>query len=161
MKLYISILIAILLPGVLLAEAGRYVKQHKLSDGQVAVVAEGDMEPRSIGSYSVRIYRGGNTRFPTDDFLGGLIRKRNGSIERVEMCDIDGDKVPELIIVIRCAGSGSYLSADAISIKDDKPILLISVANLGKNADVLKALRNKQKAKTEQDKSGVRGKPIH
>jgi hypothetical protein len=49
-------------------QPARYLNQHKLSTGLTAVVAEGDLEPRSIGSYSVRIY-GANPEYPTDDYI--------------------------------------------------------------------------------------------
>ena len=81
-------------------QTGRYVNQHKLSTGLTAVVAEGDFEPRSIGSYSVRIY-GANPEFPTDDFLCGTIRSRDGSIEKVMIQDINDGGTEEIIIIIR------------------------------------------------------------
>jgi len=154
-----TILIVALLPSALLAEGDRYVKQHALPDGRVAVVAEGDMEPRSIGSYSVRLYREGNPQFPTDDFQGGIICKRDGSIVRVEMTDIDGDTVSEVVVVIQCAGSGGYLSADAISVRHDKPFVVTNVADLGKNTDVMTALHKKYHAQIEQDKSSAGDNP--
>lgn len=36
-------------------QSGRCVNRHELSTGLTAVVAEGDFEPRSIGSYGIRI----------------------------------------------------------------------------------------------------------
>ena len=55
---------------------------------------------------------------PTLDFLPMIsrvviIHKRDGSIIEVSLFDVNMDKIPEVVAVIRCAGSGGYLSADA------------------------------------------------
>lgn len=149
MKRIMAVWIAMLLPCILHAKTKRFVERYPLPDGRCAVVAEGDMEPRSIGSYSVRFYRKGDPRFPTDDFQAGIILERDGSVEKVEMGDINGDAVPELVIFIRNAGSGHYLSATAISINGGKPNVIAAVNDLDKNADAIAALRTRWKAKTE------------
>lgn len=124
--------------------SARYVETHRLPDGRVAVVAEGDLEPRSIGSYSVRIYGARNEQAVTDDFLGGVIRPRNGTIEQVVLADVHGDGSLELIVVIRNVGTGSFLSADAFSCQGDQPVPVRSVEDLAKDADVIAALRESE-----------------
>jgi hypothetical protein len=116
------------------------------------VVAEGDWEPRSIGSYSLRIYGGRSEKFPADDFITGTVRPRNGTIEAVRFADVDGDNRPDLIVVIRSAGSGGYLTAEAFRYHDRSLELIGSVAGLYKTTDVIQVLREKLKAST-----GVKG----
>lgn len=123
----------------------RFVQQQKMPDGQLVVVAEGDFEPRSIGSYSVRLYSGVMAKFPFDDFCMGLVGKRDGTLEKLLVEDIDGDKKAELIVTIRNAGSGSYLSADAYSIAKRKITLRASVKGLQPTADPVAALKEKIK----------------
>jgi hypothetical protein len=137
------VVLTVLVPGFTMAGGDRYWRQHALPDGRQAVVAEGEMEPRSIGSYSVRLYRGTNEQFSLDMFLGGIICRREGTVEGVEQADIDADSVVELVVIMRCAGSGGYLSADAVRLGADKPVLLASVSGLDAYADVLMALRAK------------------
>ena len=122
------------------ADADRYVKLHPLPTGQVAVVAEGDLEARSIGSYTVRVYSNADPEFPTDDFICGLLQPRDGSIEDVKFADVNQDGSKEMIVIIRCVGTGSYLSADAFSFKDKHLTRAGSVSNLPKDADCIAAL---------------------
>lgn len=44
-----------------------------LSDARLAVVAHGEFEPASIGSYSLRVYQVDNPHYPFDRFSSGLI----------------------------------------------------------------------------------------
>jgi PliI/PliC-like inhibitor of I-type lysozyme len=110
---------------------------------EVVVVAEGDFEPRTIGSYALRVYGGTSTKFPLDDFVAGVIRPRNGIIEAVRFESIDGDAEVEIVVVIRSAGSGGYLSADAFRYRAGSLELVASVADLDKAADPIRALRVK------------------
>jgi len=119
-----------------------YVSQHQLSVGQTVVVAEGDFEPRSIGSYSVRIY-GANPEFPTDEFLFGTIQPRDGFVEEVIIQDINGDSTENIIVIIRSAGTGGYLSADAFQYRFKQLELIATVSGLNKNDDPIQALVDK------------------
>ena len=130
-------------------QPNRYVNRYKLSTGLIAVVAEGDFEPRSIGSYSLRVYKVYDAKFPCDDFLCGTIRYRDGSIENVKIQDINGDGTTEIVIIIRCAGTGGYISADAFNYKEEKLRLCANVSGLKKNADPINELKKIFK-KTEQ-----------
>jgi len=125
----------------------RFVKQFQIpGSAEVVVVAEGDLEPRSMGSYTLRLYGGKSDKFPTDDFVAGLVRPRNGMINAVRFNDIDGDGKPEIVVVIHSAGSGGYVSADAFRYRNGSLIFIASVSDLDKKADPIPALRQKFKA---------------
>jgi hypothetical protein len=127
----------------LAAEAGeRFVQKLALPGQQTAVVAEGDFEARSIGSYSVRVYSTEGAQ-PGDDttfFSSGLIRPRDGVVEKILLADVDGSGRSSLVVVIRSAGSGGYLSADAFAIGPGAVTLRGSVSELPPNADPVAVL---------------------
>ena len=125
------------------SESPRLISQVLPGTTTVVVVAEGAHEPRSIGSYSLRFYRGANPRFPYDDFIAGLIRPRNGTLERVLFADLDRDGRSDVIVVMRSAGTGGYQSADALALQGKHVLLLASVSGLSKDADPLRALQDK------------------
>jgi Periplasmic lysozyme inhibitor of I-type lysozyme len=107
------------------------------------VVTEGEFEARSIGSYSIRIYSGARLETPTDDFVAGVIRPRDGVVKDVRFERLLGDSTFQTIVVMQSAGTGSYLSADAFAYKDRKLTLISSVAGLAPSADVIAALKKK------------------
>jgi hypothetical protein len=109
----------------------------------VVVVAEGHLEPRSVGSYSVRVYGGARPGFPYDDFIAGIVRPRDGAVESVQPADVDGDGAPEIVVVVRAAGTGGYLSADAFHLRGTTLSLVESVRGLAKDADPVAALRDR------------------
>ena len=124
--------------------AARFVQKIVLATGQTAVVAEGDFEARSIGSYSVRIYSTSKER-PQDEtrfFSSGVIRRRDGTVEKVFLADLDNDGPPSLVVAIRSAGSGGYLSTDAYTIGIDTVVMRASVSGLAANADAVAALKS-------------------
>jgi hypothetical protein len=121
----------------------RFVKRLQIPDGsEVLVVAEGDFEPRSLGSYALRLYGGGSKEFPTDDFIAGLIRPRNGTVEAVRFADLNGGGRTEVVVVMRSAGSGGYLSADAFHYEHRSLEFAASVADLDPSVDPIQALRD-------------------
>lgn len=137
---------SILVAGALAhADGERYAKKHQLDTKHMIVVSEGDYEPRSIGSYTISVYEIDIPQYPTDNFMCGLVRPRDGAVEGVLFKDLDGDKANEIIVTIRCAGSGSYLSADAFKLSGNELILLGSVEGLDRNADPVAALKTKLK----------------
>jgi Periplasmic lysozyme inhibitor of I-type lysozyme len=79
---------------------------------ELVVVAEGEFEPRGVGSYTLRVYGRARTEFPLDEFIAGAIRRRNGAIEKVLFENLDRDDTIAIVVVIRSVGSGGYLSAD-------------------------------------------------
>jgi hypothetical protein len=126
-------------------EAGeRFVQKLALPGQRTAVVAEGDLEARSMGSYSVRVYSTERAQ-PGDDttfFSSGVIRPRDGGVERILLADVDGSGRSSLVVVIRSAGSGGYLSADAFAIGPGAVTLRGSVSGLPANADPVAVLRS-------------------
>ena len=123
---------------------GYFVQKLALPTGQTAVVAEGDFEARSIGSYSVRIYSRQSAQ-PDDDttfFSSGIIRARDGTVEKAFLAELGNDDPPSLVVAIRTAGSGGYLSADAFTIGKDTVVLRASVSGLPANADPVVALKS-------------------
>ena len=122
----------------------RFVEKFRIPGStEVVVVAEGDFEPGSIGSYALRVYGGASENFPTDDFVAGVVWPRNGRVEAVRFDDVDGDDKTEIIVVIRSVGSGGYLSADAFRFRERSVEWVASVADLEKQGDPIQALRDK------------------
>lgn len=105
-----------------------------------AVVDEGEGEPRSIGSYALRLYKSGDPSFPFDGFLAGVVRPRDGTLEALKFADINRDGKNEIIVVVRSAGTGGYLSADAFRVQKGGPVLVGSKSGLAANADPVAAL---------------------
>jgi hypothetical protein len=132
----------------------RFAKKFKIpGSAEVFVVTEGDFEPRSIGSYALRVYGGTSKKFSTEDFVVGLIRPRNGTIEALRFDDIDGDDGPEIVVIMRSVGSGGYLSADAFRYRTRSLEFVISVSDLDKGMDPIWALRDKLKGVAERKSS--------
>jgi len=123
---------------------GHFVQKLALPSGQTAIVAEGDFEARSIGSYSVRIYSTQSAQ-PNDDttfFAAGVIRARDGTVEKVFLAELGNDRAPSLVVAIRSAGSGGYLTADAFSIGKSSVVLRASVPGIPANVDPVVALKS-------------------
>lgn len=149
MNRIIALLAGILVSAVLPAEAGagRFVQKLKLPSQLTAVVAEGDFEARSTGSFSVRLYSSENAQ-PGDDttfFVTGLIRERDGWIEKLELADIDGDGKPEIIVLVRSGGVGLSLSAYAFAFAKERLWLRTSVVDLEKDDNPIAALKKAKK----------------
>ena len=129
----------------------RFAKWFQIPGRQeVVTVTEGDFEPRSIGSYALRVYGGAAKKSPTDDFIAGAIRPRNGVIEAVKFASLSGAEAPEIVVIIRSVGSGGYLSADAFRYRDRALDWLVTVSDLDKAADPIGALRDKFKVSAER-----------
>jgi hypothetical protein len=120
----------------------RFVQQLPLPDNRSTIqVAEGDNEPRSMGSYSIRLYGGSNPNFPLDDFVTGQIYPRDGTIERLLNTDADGDGIGEVLVVMRSAGSGGYLSVDLFSWQNRQLKRILSLSDLPPKTDVLREVK--------------------
>jgi ecotin len=115
----------------------RFVRKLVLPERQAAVIAEGDWEARSIGSYSLRLYSTRAAAAPDDTtfFTAAITRPRDGMVEQVLLVPLGQDETPAIIVVIRSAGSGGYLSADAFSFTESSVALRGSVSGLSANAD--------------------------
>ena len=86
----------------------RFIGEFRLNGDMVAVVAEGDREPRSIGSYTVRIY----ADLYNGSYVTGIIRPRNGFIRAVRVADSATPGQDEITVVMETAGSGRYATTD-------------------------------------------------
>jgi hypothetical protein len=123
------------------AESDRFITKLKLPSGQTAVVAEGDFEARSIGSFSVRLYDAAPPEDETTFFASGLIRARDGAVEKVLLADVNGDRKPEIIVNVRSAGSGGYLSSHAFAFDNQRLIFCCAVEGLPPQDDPVAALK--------------------
>ena len=139
----------------------RFVKAFPVPDSTATIiVAEGEQEPRSIGSYSVRLYGGANEDFPLDDFQGGIVRARDGVVEAVRFAEFDDDDTQEVVVVIRAAGTGGYQSADVFRIDDDALSWIKHIDELPKDADPVAELEDKIQAPVGKASVGVGSGPL-
>lgn len=147
----LTVAIALLLSAPFQAMAqDRFLSRITLPTGQTAVIAEGDFEASSIGSFSVRLYAPASPANATTFFIAGLIRPRDGVVEKATLADIDGDEQPEIIVIARSVGTGSYLSAHAFGFTGDDLLFRGTVKELAPDADPIAALR-KTLSKPEED----------
>jgi hypothetical protein len=135
----------LLLSGQLHAgELDRFITKLKLPTGQMIVVAEGELEARSIGSFSVRLYDAASAQDETTFFTSGLIHLRDGMIEKVILDDITGDQQPEIIVLSRSVGTGSYLSAYTFSYTKNELYFQTAVEGLPPDVNLIEALKGKK-----------------
>ena len=133
--------LVILLTPVHVMAQDRFLEKITLPSGQTLVVAEGDFEARSIGSFSVRLYQAAAPADETTFFIAGLVRPRDGVIEKVTLADVDGDRQQDVVVIVRSVGTGGYLSAHAFTIERDKLVLLATEQGLPADADPVVKLR--------------------
>ncbi len=119
----------------------RFVSKLTLPTGQTVVVAEGDYEARSIGSFSVRLYDAASAPDETTFFLSGLIHSRDGVLEKAILADLDDDQQPEIIVISRSVGTGGYISVYAFTFAKDRLLFCAAVEGLASDADPAEALR--------------------
>ena len=119
----------------------RFVAKLALPTGETAVVAEGDFEARSLGSFSVRLYGAAEVQDETTFFTSGLIRSRAGVVEKAILADVDDDQRQEIVVIVRSVGTGSYLSAHAFATANGRLIFRAAVEDLAADADPVAALR--------------------
>jgi hypothetical protein len=141
MKAWVTAVVLLMAAPSHAAAQDRFVSKVTHPTGKTVVVAEGDFEARSIGSFSVRLYAAAAAPDETTFFTSGLVRARDGSIERVILADVDGDPVQEIVVIARSAGTGSYLSAHAFAVAEDELIFRDVVEGLSADADPVAALR--------------------
>ena len=142
MKIRILAILLLLSAAVSAAAEERFVAKLQLPTGPTVVVAEGDFEARSIGSFSVRLYQAAEAADATTFFVAGLVSPRDGGVESVTLADINGDQQPEIIVTARSAGSGGYLTAYAFTFSQDTLVLQATVEGLNPGTDPTIALRN-------------------
>ena len=83
-----------------------------------------------------------NPDFPTDNFVYGIVRAREGTVQSIEKADINKDGEEDLVVLIRSAGSGGYLQAEAFRIGKGKLELIASVLDLDPKAKYLEELKS-------------------
>ena len=147
MKLFMPVVLMFLAAAAHAVEQDRFLAKLVLPTGQTIVVAEGDFEARSIGSFSVRLYDAAPIPDETTFFTSGLVRPRDGTVEKASAADIDGDGDLEVVIVIRSAGSGGYQSVQAVAVAKDQLVFMAALENLAADADPVVALRRSLKTK--------------
>jgi hypothetical protein len=125
------------------AASGPGIEETVPGTAWIAVVTEGAGEPRSVGSYGLRMYARSESGGTRDQFVAGTIRPRDGTIEAIRFVDLDRDGAPELVVMIRSVGTGGYLSADAYRLRGGAPRFAASVEGLPKDEDPMPALRAK------------------
>jgi hypothetical protein len=145
LEMRIALLIILFLSGFVASasDEDRFVKSVQVSSNLCVVISEGDMEWRSIGSYTIRLHEMdfNNEKLPAGEFYSGLVRERNGSIEKVLLIDLKGDGKKEVVVTIRCAGTGASLSADAFTVQGKHLKLLAYVENLEPKVNCITALK--------------------
>jgi hypothetical protein len=121
----------------------KFLKKVALSEKRTAVIATGDLEACSLGSYTVRIYSSENVQ-PGDDttfYRFGLLQERNGTVEDTFLANL-GPRVPtSLIVRIRSVGSGGYVSARAYVINKNGIHLVAAVSDQQPQTDLVAALK--------------------
>ncbi|WP_258406969.1 PliI family lysozyme inhibitor of I-type lysozyme [Shewanella rhizosphaerae] len=88
-----------------------YAKAFTLANGYSLVVVEGALEPRSIGSVQVSLYR----NLDVGDFAASLAFVRDGTILKAELVD-NSQKQQKLVVTMVTAGSGNYQSTQAVCV---------------------------------------------
>jgi len=141
MRLLVTAIVLFLATSLYAVAQDRFVSKLKLPSGETVVVAEGEFEARSIGSFSVRLYAAAAASDETTFFASGLIRARDGVVERVILADVNGDRPQEIVVIVRSVGTGNYISAHAFAIEGDKLIFREVVEGLAVDADPVAALR--------------------
>lgn len=141
MRIVVTAIVLLLAASVQAAAQDRVMSKLTLPNGMTVVVAEGDFEARSMGSFSVRLYEAAAAPDETTFFISGLVRARDGVVEKVMLADIYGDQQQEIVVTIRSVGTGNYISAHAFVVAEDKLVFLAEVDDLTANADPVAALR--------------------
>lgn len=86
-----------------------FIKSLKLANGASVVVEEGRLEPRSIGSVTVKLY----SDLYSGEFIGAVSFPRDGGITQAILVE-NGDDKQQLSVTMASAGSGNYQSNQQI-----------------------------------------------
>ena len=140
-KILMLLMFLVLVAAVTAAEPASPVLKLELPTGQTVVVAEGELEARSIGSFSVRLYQAAAAPDETTFFLSGIIRPRDGVLENVVVADVVGDARPEIIVISRSVGTGSYQSAYVFEFTENTLRFRTQLDGLAADKDPIEALR--------------------
>lgn len=109
------------------ASENRFVNSLELEDDKMIVVAEGDLESSSDGSYIVQLYTNKGV------WLDGSIQEREGNIVDTWIVDLNNDNQQELLVWLRSQGNGNYGSIDVFQVinDSDKPALHFETKLMG------------------------------
>lgn len=141
MKIWVFLMMFLLVIPAHATQNDRFVSKIKHPTGKTIVVAEGEFEARSIGSFSVRLYDAAESMDETTFFSSGFIRARDGAIEKLILADVDEDEKQELIVVVRSVGTGNYLSAHTFSVSENKLAFRSVVEGLAADDDPVTAVK--------------------
>ncbi|MDP0563146.1 MAG: PliI family lysozyme inhibitor of I-type lysozyme [Candidatus Endonucleobacter sp. (ex Gigantidas childressi)] len=142
MKIAVLILMLSILGCAQTYKSNSFVKKVKLSSGETLVITEGMFEARSIGSFSINLYDEASPGDEITFFSSGLVLPRDGAIEKVDLVDITNDQQQEIIVIVRSAGTGGYLSAYAFSTRNKQIILASQIKDIPADEDPIVALKN-------------------
>ena len=92
-----------------------YVTKVELARGDTLVVSEGPLEPRSIGSVTVKLYRD----LTVGDFVSAVSYARDGTILTSLLVE-KGTNEQKLSITTITAGSGNYQTSQLICIQGER-----------------------------------------
>ncbi|WP_298722471.1 PliI family lysozyme inhibitor of I-type lysozyme [uncultured Oceanisphaera sp.] len=140
-KIWMLLMFLVLVAAVTAAEPASPVLKLTLPTGQTVVVAEGELEARSIGSFSVRLYQAAVAPDETTFFLAGIIRPRDGVLEKAVVADVVGDDRPEIIVIARSVGTGSFQSAYVFEFTENTLRFRTQLDGLVADEDPIAALR--------------------
>ena len=127
--------------GDALAEGTEVVSARVPGGDAVVTLSEGPGEPRSVGSYALRLYDAVVSEWPYDRFVEGVVRRRKGSVRDLVLEDIDGDGKVDVVVVVGSVGSGGYRFADGFGVNDGRLRFLGSVEWLDPGIDPVERLR--------------------
>ncbi|MXY32735.1 MAG: hypothetical protein F4Y60_01320 [Boseongicola sp. SB0664_bin_43] len=112
-------------------------------------VVEGPGEPRSIGSYALWTYEILDLDWLRESFAAGLVRERERTVEALLFKDVDRDVTGGVIVVVRSAGSGGYVSANVYGVRGRTRRHLVSVEGVDGAADPVLALRESARPRAQ------------
>ncbi len=98
-------------PAEQVSQSAGFIQSIALANGATLVVEEGRLEPRSIGSISVKLYKDLNV----GDFVAAVNFVRDGTIVKAVLIE-NGDDMQKLSITTVTAGSGNYQASQLICV---------------------------------------------
>jgi hypothetical protein len=134
----------------------KFLKKVGLPERQTAVIATGDLEACSLGSYTVRIYSSENVQ-PGDDttfYRFGLLHERDGTVEDAFLANLGPSAPASLIVKIRSVGSGGHVSARAYVVNKSGIHPVAAIRDQQPRTDVVAALK-KELATRPKPRAGL------
>ncbi|MEZ2311821.1 PliI family lysozyme inhibitor of I-type lysozyme [Paraburkholderia sp. RCC_158] len=134
----------------------QFLKKVTLPERQTAVIATGDLEACSLGSYSVRIYSSENVQLGDDTtfYRFGLLHERDGTVEDAFLANLGPSAPASLIVKIRSVGSGGHVSARAYVVNKNGIHAVAAIRDQRPQTDVVAALK-KQLSTRPKPRAGL------